>query len=74
MNVEQFAYKMGILGSAYGKDITKDIIKTWYIFFKYTNEADFNYAVKTYIENNKFFPTIYDMKQIINKKNHKDLK
>ena len=73
MNIEDFSKKIIVLGSAYGKTINKSIVKTWYMFFKDTNEEDFNFAIRNYIENNKFFPTICDIKQIINKKNHKEL-
>lgn len=58
MNKNEFIKIMAYLGNAYGKEITQEMLKVWYSFFKDTDLEIFKNAVYQVITSERFFPSI----------------
>lgn len=58
MNKNEFIKIMAYLGNAYGKEITQEMLKVWYSFFKDTNVELFKSAIYQVITSERFFPSI----------------
>lgn len=73
MNKESFLNVMNYLGIAYNKEITPEIVKLWYGFFKDYDEETFKNAIYQIISVEKFFPSIAMVKEMIASQNNSNL-
>lgn len=67
MNTEDFKKEMKLLLTAYGKEFDKNQIIIWYGFFKEYKKETFRNAIILAINTNKFFPSIAEIKEKIEK-------
>ena len=73
MNKQNFLNIMNYLGIAYNKEITPDLVKLWYGFFKDYDEETFKNAIYQIISVEKFFPSIAMVKEMIASQNNFNL-
>ena len=65
MEKNEFIKTMVYLGNAYGKEITQDILRVWFPFFKEYGEEIFKNAIYQVISTERFFPSIAIVKETI---------
>ena len=58
MSKEDFIEGITLLGSAYGKEFTKEQIEIWYSFLKDYSIEDFSIAIQDLIKTEKYLPSI----------------
>lgn len=67
MGKEDFSKGMILLSKAFNKDFGEDQINVWYSFFKDVELETFKKAIKIIVEQKKYFPSIAELKEEINK-------
>lgn len=67
MEKSEFVKIMAYLGNAYGKEITQEMLKVWYAFFKDTKLEVFRNAIYQVITSERWFPSIAIINEIIAK-------
>lgn len=67
MRIEDFTILYNYLCEAYAKTTSDSQLMIWYDFFKEYDAETFKNAIIQYINENKFFPSISDIKTIITK-------
>ena len=70
MNIEEFTLVFTYLSKAYNKEIDKSQLKIWYDFFKTYPIDQFKGAIVQCINENKYFPSIAEVKNYIVKQNN----
>lgn len=73
MEKSEFVKIMAYLGNAYGKEITQEMLKVWYAFFKDTNLEVFRNAIYQVITSERWFPSIAIINEIIAKQTNPTL-
>ena len=65
MTKQDFALSVNALSEAYRKEITKPMLKVWYMYFSEISKDDLVRAILVYIKNNRFFPTVAELLDLI---------
>ena len=73
MEKSEFVKIMAYLGNAYGKEITQEMLKVWYAFFKDTKLEVFRNAIYQVITSERWFPSIAIINEIIAKQTNPTL-
>ena len=65
MNKKEFVMIITKLTVAFGKEVNNEFINIWYSFLKEYSSKDFDYAVNKIVRENKYFPTISEIVNVI---------